>query len=1406
MHLSNSTVGVNLPAAGEVARTASGLPPRQPTAAGQHITSNDVAFNAMRYNPLVGGVLEENEPGKHVPEKDLPIYFHSKVFYAEQADPRAYMKGYEAPSAVKLPGYSASMSHEAFMRLAIDANFNPEQMGASRRLSEQRVTVPRYQTQVQAFARVLSDQDTRVTPMSQGYYLDFIHRNSPGECAGLSHLLSLAVAEGKQHIFLGNIYQALAGPHTTESRAFFQKLSEVHARTTSRDAAHDPATLRFAAYTTIAPQLVESATTKTLLLSADGHRMTAGVIVEPQGNRTYYYSDPNLGYVEFSTAKAFEIGLKKIFTNPQVNTEIRPVSGGQFNPLYAISVFNPNHLPEVSSANTGVRFMYDAPLSGLDSIKVIDVSSLPTALNFGLQVPTPAATEIHEYKQVSEGLYKLHELKGSPQFGEAVGVLNRVLTFLAAHPDSALVSAMRALAQNLRKSINQAAAPTDYPYIFELMEQVRAKLDTQKVGVPRTTRNKVLQGVDVDIMGRSHIAPGKFTAIANAVDAALLKLRQSAPETAKAIGPKLSVVIADPGDEVETRLRLGKSPTLFIGDDFPTLPVLGDSSVTNGIALKQAELLAGKLERYGAFKSEPKAFLTATANRDGYTGGGQATNPVVAKLPDTRPIDPAEVQRLQKLDESRPPIRIGEVQASRVELYKMGASIDGKPIEDAPANESDGRKLASSVHIDYGRFETNLRSAPNDTAERVTHVLGEIATNRDSASAPLVIRADGGPVPDTLQTAIGEMSHQSAEVRALQSSKKPLPADFFTSGADASSANSAAGLGFRAYSTFQALRSAVDNLQHGNTTEAAVGFGAVAADYAGLGAEVGLNKMAQKVISGQAASIQAFKASSLGKMIGKAAGGVGLVFSVPFDTYNAVDAFNKAGRSTGKEAQDHYVNGAFAVTNAVTSIALGAAFVAGASAAGPAGLIVAGTLMAAQAIYSAVREVENIDQYTPLSGLQKFSVGAKSFLGFEPGFSVIKPYLETKYGKEYVEQNQARHHDFLQGDGKQHFERVVFGSADVEVKQVPGKVGLTPALWYSPVSWLLNLIQVPGHVPSVNINGGGESLVGSFKSLNGKPVHAVEGEQGVNKATLWDLGDGDDWASGVETKPNYFLLGGGKKGIRGGEADDTVVINADARQSLEQARQVSATEKDGFSPRQTSLNGGGGRNTLVFSGPLNTVYKEDGEDKTAHYLGHVIDFTTNTVSIKTAESDKDGLKKIAHFQSFSNATTAPKGQSFIQGNDENNLITLNGDNDVAYTGGGANIVVVNGGADVHGEGVFNTYVINQSDHKVTIVDPVESMVRLDYSADQVRDWSVTPSGDLSVNLAGEIDQHLRALVIKDAFPEAGNGDQARATFITRDGTLMRINASRQGGAFSRRPQVNRMKVDLRRTLRVERLS
>ncbi len=226
-------------------------------------------------------------------------------------DARAFSQGYNSPSKVALPGYFESMSDLQLMRLGLQVT--PEQLGALHRLAEKR-DIQHIQDHIKLFTIVMTEKGTKVTPMPQGYYLSITNRLSEGECSAVSHLLALSIAEGKQHVFLGNVYHALANPDAPESKAFFNKLTEIQRYIQIPAIAMNPATTRLVPHTSVAAQLISSPTSTTLLIGSDGHRMMASVVVDPRGNRTYYFGEPNFGLVEFSTPKNLIDGLDKYFT------------------------------------------------------------------------------------------------------------------------------------------------------------------------------------------------------------------------------------------------------------------------------------------------------------------------------------------------------------------------------------------------------------------------------------------------------------------------------------------------------------------------------------------------------------------------------------------------------------------------------------------------------------------------------------------------------------------------------------------------------------------------------------------------------------------------------------------------------------------------------------------------------------------------------------------------------------------------------------------------------------------------------------------------------------------------------------------------------------------------------------
>ena len=1385
--------------------------------------------------------------------------FYVKAERIRNSDSTAFTSGYDSDLSLVIPGYSPSMSQSELEQLGANTDLTPKQFGALQRKIDRRL-IATSMDYVKRFSQAMPQEGAQFRPISQGYYATLVADLSSGKCAGLSYAMAAAIAQGKQHIFMDNMYRAMANPSAPEAQAFINTIAELHADVEVAGVYFDPAHTRMASYSTVVPELASAKTSKTLLMQSEAHAFLVSVSVHSDNNRTYHYYDPNAGHVEFSSKEAFEKGLKIIFTSTKLSDFHTRLEGTRKDPHFRIGEFKPGRSSFIVDNLGRFQALFQRPLSAKDTAhELIESRLLPSTEDLRKQVSTPVGLEAAKLAKVFDGLDDVHSAHGIKQFARACETRESIIDYLSGNSDSPAAPTLRELERKLTRVISEAAAPVGYPLVFEQMESRRAGLSQKRLD-PDTDIDVVrVEGRRLVLSVHGQVDEKNVSQVVDGLGAAFAKIKASPSGLTGFEDGPIRVDIAKPGAQAETQLFLGKPPVLVVGDDFFATPAASEASVADRVAhqardsggdstaARQAAFMVGKLAGLYQYNVNPDSYMALinskqSVNEVGAKLGTLASRspkdfvdeaftariydgaldsdvdslrttllqpkPVAAATVSTpaRPsvansvaatVDNQTVERLRQLDATQPPLRVGEAEISRVDLYKMGARVQGKPIENALANDPDGKRLAGKLQIDYGCFEAYVKGTTPEVGERVTEIVAEIAIQRGPGAPPLM-RDDGVKrLPTSLEAQLGDLPMHHEAIKALSKNKISVPGNFFSApvAGQSSGATTSGGLGFQAFSTFQGLRSSIEALQRGDTTLGGIGLGAVTSDYVGMGIEIGMNKLAQKAVVNAAPTVIGFRSSSIGKIIGKAGEGVGVVISIPFDAYNAVDSFKKAGSSTGKEAQDHYVNGAFAVTNAATSIALGAAFMANASNTGPVGLAIAGVLMASQAIYSAVRTVEDIDTHTPLTGGQKFNVGLKSFLGFEPGFSVIKPYLEAKYAKEYVTQNKARYEEFLQGEGKEHFERVVFGSADVEVTKVPGKVPLTPRLWWNIPSLLLNLINVPGQVTQARVTGGSDHIASPYKSWNDKPVNAVEGEQGATKATLWDLGDGDDWVTGIENKPNFFLLGGGKKGINGGEADDTVVFNADARQVLEQAQQVLATENAGFSPRQTSLEGGGGHNTLTFSGPLSTTYTEGGAQKTAQYLGHVINLKTNTVSIKTENSNTHGVKKIAHVQSFSNVVTVEKGESVVQGNDENNLFTLNGDNDVLYTGKGTNVIVVNGGADVFGEGGSNTYIINKNHMGVTITDPSPSVVKLDYSAAQVSGWNVSSSGDLSVNLIGETDQHLQKIVIKNAFSDDSNGDKALVTFITNDGVMMTINAPRQAGSSSRVVQVSSLKVE-----------
>lgn len=124
------------------------------------------------------------------------------------------------------------------------------------------------------------------------------------------------------------------------------------------------------------------------------------------------------------------------------------------------------------------------------------------------------------------------------------------------------------------------------------------------------------------------------------------------------------------------------------------------------------------------------------------------------------------------------------------------------------------------------------------------------------------------------------------------------------------------------------------------------------------------------------------------------AASVAAVVTSAFDIYSAVQAFSELSKTTDpKKRQDLIVAGSMSVVGALTGIAVAVASAAGgtaASVAGPIGVAVGVVMLIGGQIYSAARQVEEIEKIVKLDGWQRLEEGWRAFLGMQPTRGTIE--------------------------------------------------------------------------------------------------------------------------------------------------------------------------------------------------------------------------------------------------------------------------------------------------------------------------------------------------------------------------------------------------------------------------------
>ncbi|MEQ9248068.1 MAG: hypothetical protein RLO21_18980, partial [Nitratireductor sp.] len=360
----------------------------------------------------------------------------------------------------------------------------------------------------------------------------------------------------------------------------------------------------------------------------------------------------------------------------------------------------------------------------------------------------------------------------------------------------------------------------------------------------------------------------------------------------------------------------------------------------------------------------------------------------------------------ERLAEANRGLNIGDTNVSYVTLYDMGAMVDGERLKS-------GIEIGDASQISYDAtiLSDYLRKQSAERLEALKLLRRQIepAVNHEQNNAPRPIIV--GHAEEAARLTQNIMDNVALDTGHVNSA--------FWQGLFASH--------FSEYSNFTARSlnavSAIDKFSLGlGTVQAVIAFvnyarrreagviqdsrehTALALAATGLGVELGM----PLIVSGSqlfgnwlASSYSKFQhVRNAGIAIAKRTGGALGILTAGIDIYGAVDAFTALGNAkTDQEKQDLEVAGSLSVLGAAVGIGVSVGVMAAASAAAAltwsgVGAVLGLGLLVGGAIYSAVRQVEEIKKQISLDGWQTFVEGFRAFFGLGPS-AATKRKLRT---------------------------------------------------------------------------------------------------------------------------------------------------------------------------------------------------------------------------------------------------------------------------------------------------------------------------------------------------------------------------------------------------------------------------
>lgn len=312
-----------------------------------HRDGNWYAYDAVKQQPF-GAPLQDFAPinGRVTTINDAtPLSgphhegFKQNLERAQQPQNRSdFNRGYDHGEVTKLRNYHPNISGRGLIELISDPSLTAEEIGIlAKQIKLKAIEEAKYASQL--LNADVKAPGVQLTPASQHHYLAHVDPASRGECAAMANTMAMAIEQGKEDLFLTNLYRAAASPLTQQSQKFIKTLRSFQDVAGHKRSYHLDQPFKKLNVAQIIEDLTNSPTSKTLRIGEKDHGLIAGIRVK-DGTTDWFFYDPNAGLVKFQTLQSMQEGLDKVLSSGLSAPTRKPYGSKRGTIEYNVSEFH----------------------------------------------------------------------------------------------------------------------------------------------------------------------------------------------------------------------------------------------------------------------------------------------------------------------------------------------------------------------------------------------------------------------------------------------------------------------------------------------------------------------------------------------------------------------------------------------------------------------------------------------------------------------------------------------------------------------------------------------------------------------------------------------------------------------------------------------------------------------------------------------------------------------------------------------------------------------------------------------------------------------------------------------------------------------------------------------------------